>query len=124
MRGTPELVALFQREDLDSRVKPPPTLIAELSFSSNDRATRMPREDSDWTNRTPPRTCQPASKTAERLTAGFHLLRDGILARVSASGLSVLPPCSWSLVGNPVAAMADGARGLRQAAPAVQLTGD
>jgi hypothetical protein len=70
MRGTPEVVALFRREDLDSRVKRLPTIIAEPSFSSNDCATGTPREDSDGTNRAPPRTCQPVSKIAERLAAG------------------------------------------------------
>jgi len=108
-------VARFRREDLDSRVKPPPTSTAKLSFSSIDAATGMPQEDGGGTNRTPPRRCQPVSRIAELLAAGFHLLRDGILARVSASGLSVLQPRSCSPVGNLVAPRANGARGPRQA---------
>ena len=71
-----------------------------------------------------PGTCQPVSKTVERLAASFHLLKDGILARISGSGLSVLRPYSCGPVGNPVAARVDSVRGLRQAAPAVSLTGD
>jgi len=38
---------LFRREDLDSRVKPPPTITVELSFLSNDRATSQPRGGCD-----------------------------------------------------------------------------
>jgi hypothetical protein len=53
-RDTP-IRGLFRREDLDSRVKPPPTITVELSFLSNDRATSQPRGGCDGTNRTPPR---------------------------------------------------------------------